>query len=94
MRQLCLFTCFFIAMAATYLNPIWANRTVSHAALRYQSSPLSPLASSVFTTTDAISTTLPSLTVPVNGSPVSLVLVTLLLIGIVAVIGLVFWRQR
>jgi len=94
MRQLFLFACFLITVAAIYLNPMWVNRTVSHAALRYQSSPLAPPTSPLSITTTAAPTDLPPLTTPANGSPVSLVLVTLLLAGIVAVIGLIFWRQR
>ena len=94
MRQLFLFVCFLITVAAIYLNPMWVNRTVSHAALRYQASPLAPPTSPLSVTTTAAPADLPALTTPANGSPISLVLVTLLLAGIVAVIGLIFWRQR
>lgn len=94
MRQLFLFSCFLIAFTVPYLNPIFAKSPVAHAALRYQSSPLSPLTTLVSTNTAVVPISLPPPVTPINGIPVSLVLVTLLLVGIVAVSVLVFWRQR
>ncbi|MCX6046165.1 MAG: hypothetical protein NT075_13725 [Chloroflexi bacterium] len=58
-------------------------------------SPLSNPITSPVPSTASVTATLRMATATVaNGSPVSLVLVAAVLVGVIAVIGLVIWRQR
>ena len=98
MRQLLFSLCFVVVAFLAFVtipNPVVrANR---HAPIAAQISPLaSPLA-----TPEEISTvqTLPTATnfpvpAPANGSPISVVLVGIVLLGLLIVISLVIWRRR
>lgn len=46
------------------------------------------------TTENPLTTAIPSATAPVNRSPISVVLVALVILGILSVIGLILWRRR
>ncbi len=107
-RQLLLFGCFlsigFLVFVQIYTGVMGAEH---HALDAAQISPLlspliSPLTNTVTNTITntvqptAIVTATVSMAVATvaNGSPVSLVLVAAVLVGVIAVIGLVIWRQR
>lgn len=103
-RQLLLFGCFlsigFLVFVQIYTGVMGAEH---HALDAAQISPLlspliSPLTNTITNTVQptAIVTATVSMAVATvaNGSPVSLVLVAAVLVGVIAVIGLVIWRQR
>ena len=94
MRQLLLFLCSWIAIASIGLNePTVAANQAWLAQAVYQSSPLTTSSAPTSTVLSPLSTPAAALPVSVNGSPFSLVLVTLLLVGVAAVVALVYWRQ-
>ncbi|CAN5531122.1 hypothetical protein BH10CHL1_BH10CHL1_33750 [soil metagenome] len=103
-RQLVLLSGFlsvvFLGFLQTYAGVLGADRSALSAA---QVSPLiSPLISPLSTTVGNTVQATASVTAPVsiavatvtNGSPISLVLVAAVLVGVIVVIGLVIWRQR
>jgi hypothetical protein len=92
-RQSLLLCCF---LSVALLGFVHTNVTSAdqHASPVAQVSPLiSPLSTTV--QTQPISVTSPSVPlIGASGSPVSLVLVGAVMVGLLVVIGLVLWRQR
>ncbi|MFN8491130.1 MAG: hypothetical protein U0350_26275 [Caldilineaceae bacterium] len=52
------------------------------------------MTSATTTTENPATSAIPSTTTPVNRSPISVVLVALVFLGILSVIGLILWRRK
>jgi hypothetical protein len=92
----CFLSIIFLVFVYAYPGAIAADH---YAPIAAQISPLvSPLSTIISTTitTTVQATVNPSISLATvnNGSPISLILVAAVLVGILVVIGLVIWRQR